>query len=85
MQVVQDAVDWWSPVGRKHSLAHLPRSAHGTTPAAQRLLTIVIARLRLEGAEGLHLRQAFPGAVRMGRLFLQRLLGETGIEIHYFS
>lgn len=49
------------------------------------LLTIVIARLRLEGAQGVHFGQAFPGAVGLRRLLLQRLFGETRIKIHYLS
>lgn len=49
------------------------------------ILTIVVTRLRLEGAKRLHFRQALPGTVWLRRLFLQRFLGKTGIEIHHFS
>ena len=50
-----------------------------------RSLTVVVTRLRLERAQGLHFTQALPGTVRVRGLLLQRFLGETGIKIHDFS
>lgn len=47
--------------------------------------TVIIARLRLEGAEGLDLRHAASGAVGVTGTVLHRLLGQARVQIHNFS
>lgn len=47
--------------------------------------TVIIAGLRLEGAEGVDLRHAAPGVVGVTGTVLTRLLGQARVQIHYFS
>lgn len=47
--------------------------------------TVVVAGLGLEGAEGLDLGHAAPGAVRVAGAVLRRLLAQTRIQVHHFG
>lgn len=52
---------------------------------AGRQHTVIIAGLRLEGAEGVDLRHAAPGVVGVTGTVLNRLLGQARVQIHHFS
>lgn len=55
-----------------------------TAPRAALRLTIIVAGLRLEGAEGLDLGHAAPGVVGVTGAVLQGLF-QTWVQIHHLS
>lgn len=48
-------------------------------------LTVIVTGLGLEGAEGVDLRHAAPGVVRVTGAVLDRLLRQARVQVHHFG